>query len=459
MAGKLFLLTSLFCLIFILSNTNATIINVTESGPTIQAAINSAVNGDTILVSDGYYTGYYNYNISFKGKAVLVISENGPDNTLIDCAGASYYRRRGFNFISGEDSNSVLDGFMIINGWQPRGGAINCEFQSSPTVRNCIFQYNYASSAGGVVYTSDVSSPTFINCQFLDNSAGNYGGAVYSYTGDKTFINCVFKRNNLTEYNYPVAPQGGAIYCNSGSMILNFCLFSDNNISNAEEIGFGGAIYSMTSATKLENCTIVKNSAPVCGGIYFDEPFPKKADKTVDKEDIPSIEKCIIAYNTGGELLLGEIVFIYFIPDISCTDIYGFSGDNWPWPINDLDSCCDNFSLDPKFCDTSTNDFHLGTNSPCAPANSTCGIFGGVRIGVYGVGCGLVYICGDVNDDNLINIFDITYLISYLYMGGPDPLPDKEAGDMDGNNEIEIFDITYLIGYLYRSGPDPMCQR
>lgn len=44
-------------------------------------------------------------------------------------------------------------------------------------------------------------------------------------------------------------------------------------------------------------------------------------------------------------------------------------------------------------------------------------------------------------------------------MGGPDPLPDKEAGDIDGNNEVEIFDITFLISYLYLGGDDPICQQ
>lgn len=33
-----------------------------------------------------------------------------------------------------------------------------------------------------------------------------------------------------------------------------------------------------------------------------------------------------------------------------------------------------------------------------------------------------VYVCGDINNDNLININDITYLLNYLYFGGPDPI-------------------------------------
>jgi hypothetical protein len=65
-------------------------------------------------------------------------------------------------------------------------------------------------------------------------------------------------------------------------------------------------------------------------------------------------------------------------------------------------------------------------------------------------------LCGDINDDGNINIFDITYLISYLYLSGPAPhSPDMADVNHDGN--LNIFDITYLITYLYLSGPPPDC--
>jgi len=68
----------------------------------------------------------------------------------------------------------------------------------------------------------------------------------------------------------------------------------------------------------------------------------------------------------------------------------------------------------------------------------------------------LVYLCGNVNNDIYVNIFDITYLIAYLYMEGdpPDPII---AGDVNDDGTVNIFDITYLIAYLYMNGPDPAC--
>lgn len=70
---------------------------------------------------------------------------------------------------------------------------------------------------------------------------------------------------------------------------------------------------------------------------------------------------------------------------------------------------------------------------------------------------GQTYICGDINDDEIINILDITAVLGYLYMEGetPDPL---ERADANGDGLVNILDITYLIAFLYKEGPDPVCQ-
>lgn len=69
--------------------------------------------------------------------------------------------------------------------------------------------------------------------------------------------------------------------------------------------------------------------------------------------------------------------------------------------------------------------------------------------------------CGDVNNDEATNIFDITYLITYLYLGGPEPDCGISfagiCGDVNNDSTINIFDITYLINHLYMGGPEPNC--
>ena len=72
--------------------------------------------------------------------------------------------------------------------------------------------------------------------------------------------------------------------------------------------------------------------------------------------------------------------------------------------------------------------------------------------------CGPIFrqICGDANLDGLVNIFDISFIINYLYISGPPPVyPDMIDVNSDGN--INIFDIVYLIQYLYLNGAEPNC--
>ena len=56
-------------------------IYVPDGQPTIQAGINAAVNGDTVIVRDGTYTGIGHHAIDFGGKAITVMSENGAGAT------------------------------------------------------------------------------------------------------------------------------------------------------------------------------------------------------------------------------------------------------------------------------------------------------------------------------------------------------------------------------------------
>jgi len=63
---------------------------------------------------------------------------------------------------------------------------------------------------------------------------------------------------------------------------------------------------------------------------------------------------------------------------------------------------------------------------------------------------------GEANGNGTTNILDITYLISYLYKGGPAPVPYALcSGDANCDCTVNILDITYLIAFLYKSGPSP----
>ncbi|MCP4703315.1 MAG: hypothetical protein GY865_01795, partial [candidate division Zixibacteria bacterium] len=66
------------------------------------------------------------------------------------------------------------------------------------------------------------------------------------------------------------------------------------------------------------------------------------------------------------------------------------------------------------------------------------------------------YPCGDINEDELVNILDVVLLINYIYKGGSDPAPMRNAY-IDDNPEIDILDIVFLINNIYKEGPQPIC--
>ncbi|MEW5923700.1 MAG: dockerin type I domain-containing protein [Candidatus Zixiibacteriota bacterium] len=73
-----------------------------------------------------------------------------------------------------------------------------------------------------------------------------------------------------------------------------------------------------------------------------------------------------------------------------------------------------------------------------------------------GGGTGCCNVPGDANDNNAVNILDVTFTISYLYKGGAAPACMDEA-DANGNNALNILDVTYTISYLYKGGAAPIC--
>ncbi|MFH2036753.1 MAG: dockerin type I domain-containing protein [Candidatus Zixiibacteriota bacterium] len=75
---------------------------------------------------------------------------------------------------------------------------------------------------------------------------------------------------------------------------------------------------------------------------------------------------------------------------------------------------------------------------------------------VYFGEAGCCDLAGDANNNGVVNILDITFLINYLYKSGPDPAC-FDKGDANGNGVINILDITRIIGFLYKDGPAPIC--
>ncbi|MCP4712361.1 MAG: BACON domain-containing protein, partial [Planctomycetes bacterium] len=157
---------------------------------TIQAAVDAAAAGETVIVAPGVYTGIGNRDIELRGKDITVLSEMGPASSIIDCQKLG----RGFYIHEGEGAGCVIEGLTIKNGYvalkdihgylidpfNSMGGGIRI-FESSPTIKNCWLFDNEAETGGGIDLRVDFSSekfcdPVIQDCVFRNNKATRGGG-------------------------------------------------------------------------------------------------------------------------------------------------------------------------------------------------------------------------------------------------------------------------------------------
>lgn len=65
-------------------------------------------------------------------------------------------------------------------------------------------------------------------------------------------------------------------------------------------------------------------------------------------------------------------------------------------------------------------------------------------------------ICGDSDENGIIELSDAVLLIDYVFAGGVAP-STLSGGDADGNLFISISDAVFLLRYLYQGGLQPTC--
>lgn len=196
---------------------NPTVLRVPSDYATIQAAIDDADAGDTILVAGGNYTGSGNRDLILTNSSLVFLSEDGPESTVLDLNGTAMEEHFGF-MILGQSDGVIIDGFTIRDGYAAHGPAIVCQ-SASPTIRNCLFRGNHATTSGGAMRCKG-ASPIIQNCTFVDNSAA-VGGAIQVLAGASPVLErCVLA----------LADGGGAVYSNDGTSIpqLSCCIVHGN---------------------------------------------------------------------------------------------------------------------------------------------------------------------------------------------------------------------------------------
>jgi hypothetical protein len=262
----------------------AQIIHVPADQPTIQAGIDAATTGDTVLVAEGTYLE----NINFMGKAITVASHfivdadtNHINNTIIDGSMPAYPDSAAcVMFVHGEDTTSILSGFTLTGGsgvwttgFNVRSGGGVFAFEAGAKILNNKIMYNLVESdsgggaglqfLGGDAYWAVIDNNTISHNTSISDGYSAFGA------GMSILVNAIIK-NNLIEHNTCTntnqMADGGGIelelwepgsnqHANVYNNIIRFNTLDANN--NA----IGGGICSFGVPCEIRNNEIYNNES------------------------------------------------------------------------------------------------------------------------------------------------------------------------------------------------------
>ncbi|MBM3317204.1 MAG: right-handed parallel beta-helix repeat-containing protein, partial [Candidatus Eisenbacteria bacterium] len=346
--------------------------------------IDASPPGTVIELWAGTYTGAGNRELDFGGKSLVLRSRSrNPEDCIIDLQGSSSAPRRFIRFHSGEGRDAVVEGFTVRNGYRWDGGAITCtDVPCSPTIRDCIFEYNHSTDDGGALHFSHGSAPRVEGCVVRHNTAADLGGGIHAVSAAPEIVGCVIREN-------AAANDGGGLSIEGGSMgEISACSIHGNTAANlagglmlrggsapavrfctitANEAGAdGGGVcaHSGVQAT-LESCTIAGNAAPLTGGLRLS-----------GSNCAVSLSHTIIAFSPSGAAVgcvAGQV-------ELACCDLYGNAGGDYTGCAAGYAGIAGNFSANPLFCGLAQGDCTLNEDSPCV--GGPCG-----QVGAQGVGC------------------------------------------------------------------------
>ncbi len=381
--------------ILLLSFSFTATLLVPEQYSTIQAGINSASFGDTVLVSSGIFYE----NIEWPNTNGINLIGSGQDSTFIDANESG----RVINF-SGQgfweiDENTTIQSLTIQNArfyGEENGGGIYLN-ESDIIIKDVSIINNHVSAAAdcGGIYI-DNCSPSLIDVLIADNSAGHSGGVCLSSS------NAYFE--NVTIENNSASYGNGGFVCYHGHPILNNVKINNNFAYS----GGGGASFAYDCNPNIENLEIFNNLTEGNGGgltifrsygqtyrniiLYNNIAYDNGGAIALSESDV-TLDNFTIANNLAADLgsalyyqyggahiknsILynddgNEISYNEFLSPGASTISYSniLGGESSLVEVGDVDInyAEGNIDQDPQFVDLENGDFRLLPNSPCIDA-------------------------------------------------------------------------------------------
>ena len=250
-------------------------------GENLQAVVDQALSGDTVLVQAGTYEGNFTMKdgVFVSGGWNADFTAQTEHASILDAKANGRVLNQPANF----ETLTIWENFTIQNGklteiaadklgsgvaLMKKGRVINC------LIQNNTFDYSGDCMGGGLGQeTGDKNDTCAINCVVRNNKA-THGGGVR--------IRGVIL-NSTMEYNES-SNNGGGLYLQAGSAYN--CIVT-NNVSLA-----GGGGVDMYGSGSLVNCLIANNTAGNVGGLSMRSNNRETADNGSD------IINCTVVNNT-----------------------------------------------------------------------------------------------------------------------------------------------------------------
>jgi hypothetical protein len=387
--------------------------------------VRQAASGDSIVVGPGTYYEH----IDLKGKALALLSTDGPSATVLDGSSSPAVGSHGSIVYSGPFGNGavVLSGFTLQHG---TGGSNEVEYAAggaiclwNPTwaegghveISNCVVKDNSVPPSGyfkrgGGIYSDNLATTAIAQCSFSRNQASfGSGGSLCLVMGQHTIENCNFvveemwgrgaaayistlgpvriENCQFTSDGYP--SEYWCIFAYIGQIQLLNNTFLARNGSLAARLTLYSYMAMGDDYTSIEltgNKILSASESPSgCAYIGFGERIANLNGNTFVNCSTTVSGPYADAVNVQNNILCHSPTQVesgWYGGSISCNDA-------WPDSVRDeignltFDR---NVSVDPMFCGLAQGSFEVSALSVCVDGNSPagCGWIGVGRIGCNG---------------------------------------------------------------------------